>query len=100
MPAYWIARARVIDPAEYKKYSDRVPAIMEKHGGRFLSRAASYETLEGPDHFDRFAILEFDTLADVKRCFDSPEYQEAAEFRRHGAGEVEITVVENEEQTR
>ena len=100
MPAYWLARARVVDPAEYKKYTDRIPAIMEQYGGRTLSRGAPYETLEGPDRFDRFVLIEFDTMADVKRCFESPEYIEAAEFRRHGAGENEFTIIGGGEHTR
>ena len=32
MPAYWVARAKVNDPVEYKKYADRVPAILAKYG--------------------------------------------------------------------
>src|SRR5207253_2784494 len=32
MPAYWVARANVSDPATYKKYTDRVPDIVARHG--------------------------------------------------------------------
>ncbi|MBV8165789.1 MAG: DUF1330 domain-containing protein, partial [Alphaproteobacteria bacterium] len=28
MVAYWVARSRVNDPAQYKKYTDLVPDIM------------------------------------------------------------------------
>ena len=38
MPAYWVARAKVNDPAEYKKYADQVPAILAKYGGKPLAR--------------------------------------------------------------
>jgi len=38
MPAYWVARSRIIDPVEYKKYTDRIPAIFAKYGGRVLAR--------------------------------------------------------------
>jgi uncharacterized protein (DUF1330 family) len=99
MPAYWLARAKIIDPAEYKKYTDRIPAIMAKYGGRILSRGAPHETLEGPDHFNRFALIEFDSMDDVRRCFESPEYVEAASFRRHGAGENEFTIIDGGEHT-
>ena len=40
MPAYWVARARIIDPVAYKKYTDRAPAIIAKYGGRFWPAAA------------------------------------------------------------
>jgi Domain of unknown function (DUF1330) len=33
MPAYWVARSKVNDPAEYKKYADQVPPILAKYGG-------------------------------------------------------------------
>jgi uncharacterized protein (DUF1330 family) len=56
MPGYWIARAKVIDPVAYKRYTDRIPAILKLYGGEVLSRGATYETLEGPDHFDRFVL--------------------------------------------
>src|SRR6266700_4239568 len=38
MPAYWVARSRVIDPVEYKKYTDPLPAIFAKYGGKVLAR--------------------------------------------------------------
>ena len=34
MPAYWVARAKITDPVQYKKYTDLVPAIIAKHGKR------------------------------------------------------------------
>lgn len=37
MPAYWIARAKIDDPVEYKKYTDRVPAIIKQYGGKVLA---------------------------------------------------------------
>ena len=94
MPGYWVARAKIIDPVAYKRYTDRVPEIMKKYGGEVLSRGARYETLEGPDHFDRFVLIRFDSLEAAKRCFELPEYVEAASFRRSGAGEVENTVLD------
>ena len=37
MPAYWIARAKIHDPVEYKKYTDLVPGILQKFGGKVLA---------------------------------------------------------------
>lgn len=83
MPGYWVARAKVIDPVAYKRYTDRIPEIMKKYCGEVLSRGARYETLEGPDHFDRFLLIRFASFEAAKRCFESPV--EAASFRRSGA---------------
>ena len=95
MPAYWVARARVNDPVEYKKYTELVPAIVERHGGKVLARGGRFHINEGPDTFNRFVVIEFPTLEAGVACFQSPEYQEAAKFRRaDGVGIVENVIVE------
>ena len=95
MPAYWVARARINDPVEYKKYTDRVPAILAGFGGKVLARGGRYQILEGPEHFNRFVVIEFPTLEQGVACFNSREYQEAAAFRRKNkAGENELVMVE------
>lgn len=99
MPGYWVARSRVSDPAEYKKYTDRVPAILAKFGGRVLARGGRHQIMEGPETFNRFVVIEFPTLEQGIACFESPEYQEAAAFRRNGAGVVEVVMVDGGEAT-
>ena len=100
MPAYWIARARIHDPVEYKKYTDLVPGIIQKHGGKVLARGGQYQIMEGPEDFHRFVVIEFPTLQAGVACFESPEYVAAAAFRRAGAGVVENVIVEGGEATR
>ena len=41
MPAYWVARSKINDPVEYKQYTDLVPAIIAKFGGKVLAAAAT-----------------------------------------------------------
>lgn len=94
MPAYWTARARITDPAAYKKYTDRVPAIVSRFGGKILARGGRYRIMEGPENFERFVVIEFPTLEQAVACFESREYQEAAAFRRAGGGVVENVIVE------
>jgi uncharacterized protein (DUF1330 family) len=93
LPAYWVARSRIVDPVEYRRYTDLVPAIVAKYGGRVLARGGRFEIMEGPDKFQRFVVIEFDTLEHGVACFRSPEYEQAAAFRRNGAGEVETVMV-------
>jgi uncharacterized protein (DUF1330 family) len=100
MPAYWVARSKINDPVEYKKYTDRVPAIIAAHGGTVLARGGRYQIMEGPEKFHRFIVIEFLSLEQAVSCFNSPEYQEAAAFRRNGAGEVENVIVEGGDATR
>ena len=95
MPAYWVARSKINDPAEYKKYTDLVPAIIAKFGGKVLARGGRFEIMEGPDKFHRFIVIEFPTLEQGVACFNSKDYQEAAAFRRRNkAGENELVMVE------
>jgi uncharacterized protein (DUF1330 family) len=95
MPAYWIARGRINDPVEYKKYTDQVPQILKDHGGKILARGGKFKVMEGSDRYSRFVVIEFATMAQAIACYESPAYQEASAFRkRNGAGEVEIVVVE------
>ena len=94
MPAYWVARSRVIDPVEYKKYTDPLPAIFAKYGAKVLARGGRFQIMEGPEKFHRFVVIEFPTFEQGVACFRSPEYDQAAAFRRSGAGEVETIMVD------
>ena len=100
MSAYWIARATINDPVMYKKYTDLVPDIVSRHGGKILARGGRYQIMEGPETFHRFIVIEFPTLEKGVACFTSPEYQAAAAYRRGGAGIVENVIVEGGEATR
>jgi uncharacterized protein (DUF1330 family) len=100
MPAYWIARALVKDATQYKRYTDRVPAIVAAHGGRVLARGGRFQIMEGPADFHRFVVIEFPSLEAGVACFESPEYVEAASARRGGAGVVEIVMVEGGDATK
>ena len=94
MTAYWVARAKINDPVEYKKYTDFVPEILKAFGGKPLARGGKYRTLEGPETFERFIVVEFPSLEQAVACHQSPEYQEARKFRLNGVGHNELTIVE------
>ncbi len=99
MPAYWVARSRINDAVEYKKYTDLVPGIIGRYGGKVLARGGRYRIMEGPDKFHRFIVIEFPSFEAAVACFNSPAYAAAAVFRRNGAGEVENVIVEGGEAT-
>jgi uncharacterized protein (DUF1330 family) len=85
---------------QYKKYTDLVPAIIKQYGGTVLARGGRYQIMEGPETFHRFVVIEFPTLEQGVKCFQSPEYQAAASFRREGGGIVENVIVESGDATR
>jgi uncharacterized protein (DUF1330 family) len=98
--AYWVARARITDPEEYKKYTDRVPAILKQYGGKVLARGGASRILEGSDFHHRFVVIEFPSMERALACHASPEYQAAASFRRAGGGDVDIVIVEGDPRSR
>jgi uncharacterized protein (DUF1330 family) len=99
MPAYWVARSKINDPVEYKKYTDRIPAIIARFGGKVLARGGRFQIMEGPHKFQRFVVIEFPTFEQGVACFTSAEYDAAAAFRRNGAGEVETIMVDGGDAT-
>ena len=100
MAAYWLARSLIHDPVEYKKYTDLVPAIVEKYGGKVLARGGRYQIMEGPETFKRFVVIEFPSFEVCVACFESPEYVKAAAYRRSGAGIVENVILDSGEATK
>ncbi|HZP69850.1 MAG TPA: DUF1330 domain-containing protein [Pseudolabrys sp.] len=96
MVAYWVARSKVNNPDQYKKYTDLVPGIIQKFGGKILARGGKFRILEGPEKFRRFVVIEFPNFDDAVACYESVEYLEAAAHRRKdGASELEIVIVES-----
>jgi uncharacterized protein (DUF1330 family) len=100
MPAYWVARAKINGSTEYKKYADQAPAILAKYGGKVLARGGRFQIMEGPEKFQRFALIEFPTFEQGVACFQSDEYNKAAAFRRKGADEVETVILDGFETPR
>ena len=100
MKAYWVARSKIINKINYKKYTDLVPDIIEKYNGKILSRGGNFKFLEGTDQFHRFVIIEFPSLEDGKRCCLSKEYQKASSFRKNGSGLVNSILVASGDATK
>ena len=100
MAAYWLARARIVDRVEYKKYTDLVPDILHNFGGKVLARGGRYEILEGPEQFERHVVVEFPSMEQAIACHNSKEYQDAAAYRLQGAGINELVIVEGGDPTK
>ena len=94
MAVYWLARAKIINPVEYKKYNEAARQVWHKHPRKVLARGGRYEVLEGETFYERFIVQEFDTADAAKAYFYSPEYQAAAKFRRDAGNINELVLVE------
>jgi uncharacterized protein (DUF1330 family) len=85
MPAYLIAEVDVIDPAAYEDYRKQVPPIIAKYGGRYLVRGGKVESKEGGWTPPRFVIVEFPTMEQARKFYDSPEYAPVLAIRKRAS---------------
>jgi uncharacterized protein (DUF1330 family) len=81
MAAYVIADLEVTNPARYAEYRQRVPATVAAYGGRYLVRGGAHEVVEGSWHPRRLVVLEFPSLAEARRWYDSEAYREPKAMR-------------------
>jgi len=90
---YIIAQAAVTDALQYEGYKKLAQVAVEKYGGRYVVRGGATHLLEGDWHPPRLVILEFDTVDQARRFYDSPEY-EAAKRARAEAATMRMLLVE------
>ncbi|MCB1547752.1 MAG: DUF1330 domain-containing protein [Hyphomicrobiaceae bacterium] len=91
---YWIAHVTVTDPERYKDYVAANGVAFAKYGARFIVRGGASETrVGGTGGTPRHVVIEFDSYAVAKACYDSPEYQAAARIRDE-ASTAHIVIVE------
>lgn len=98
MPAYVVSMMSITDADTYRKYTDRTPPIVQKYGGKFLTRGGDVTTIEGDTYKDRMVILEFPSRHAVLDWMADPEYQAAILFR-HKASTATILLQEGDRNT-
>ena len=91
--AFIIAQATVSNPEQYEGYKALAGAAVAKYGGKYVVRGGATQLLEGDWEPPRLVILEFESVEQAKRFYDSPEYQ-AARAQRQGAAQMNMLVVE------
>jgi uncharacterized protein (DUF1330 family) len=75
MSAYLIVDIDIQDAAGLEEYRKQVPATITKYGGRFIVRGGKFEQLEGDWQPKRLVLLEFPSVEQAKRWYDSEEYR-------------------------
>jgi uncharacterized protein (DUF1330 family) len=81
MPAYLIVDLHIQDRAVFEEYRKLVPATIEKYGGRYVIRGGALEVLEGEWQPKRIVVLEFPSIEQARRWYDSEEYQQPKALR-------------------
>lgn len=90
---YIIARVRIDDAEQYKKYMAVSPDAIAAFDGKFVVRGGRHETAEGEDETRRMVVVEFPSFKAAKECYYSDVYQ-SAKALRDGAGEAQFVLVE------
>jgi len=94
---YWIAHVNITNPERYKDYIAANAAPLGKYGARFLVRAGDNILPEGQLLGGRrHAVIEFESYAVARACYESPEYQAALRIREE-ASTGEFIIIEGYE---
>ncbi len=86
MSVYLIADIKVTDDGWVPEYAANVHKLVEKHGGRYLSRSGNIETVEGEAKDSTLiAILEFPTRSALDSFAADPDYAPYGRARQAGS---------------
>ena len=93
MAAYVIVDVKINDPENYARYRPLVPATLEAYGGRFVVRGGALQSLEGDWAPERMVVMEFPSVEQARKWWNSPEYAPAKALRQRSA-DTRMLVVE------
>ena len=85
MSCYFIAQIRFHDRDEYAKYLDKADEIFSKYNGKYLAVDNEPKVVEGKWNYDRLVLIEFPGMHDLKKWYDSEEYQNILKHRLKAA---------------
>lgn len=92
MAAYVIVEVNVTDPQLFAEYAKGVPASIAAYGGKYLVRGGAVETKEGDWTPKRVVTLEFPSMDQARKWYDSPEYKPLLAMRLKAASAKLILV--------
>ena len=92
MKAYMIAHIEVTNPELMAKYREKVPAIVEKYGGKYLVRGGDSVLLEGDFFKHRMVLLEFPNREAAEKFYNSEEYAPIKQMRLAAGNNTSVIV--------
>ena len=92
MAAYAIVEVDVSDPQLFAEYARGVPATIAAYGGKYLVRGGKTETKEGGWAPKRVVVLEFPSMDQARKWYDSAEYKPLLDMRLKAASAKFILV--------
>jgi uncharacterized protein (DUF1330 family) len=85
MAAYIIGNIEITEPAAFREYRNRVGATVEQYGGKFVVRGGKVDSKEGDWQPRLLVMLEFPSLEQAERWYNSPEYKPLIAIRENAA---------------
>ena len=86
MSVYLIADIKITNDGWVPEYAANVHKLVEKHGGRYLSRSGNIDTIEGEKKDSTLiAILEFPTREALNNFATDPDYAPYGQARQSGS---------------
>lgn len=82
MSTYMIIDLEVTDPDKFAEYLEKIPAMIEKFGGRYLARGGKVTPIDGDWYPDRIIVLEFPAMENVTKWLTSRENMPLGDLRR------------------
>jgi uncharacterized protein (DUF1330 family) len=79
---YLVADVTVTNPGPYVEYQEKVPALVAKHGGKYLVRAGAMHPVEGSLGIERVVIVEFESMDAARRFYECAEYAPLLKLRK------------------
>lgn len=94
MRAYYIAEHIITDPGKFEEYRVQVLPMIEKYGGRYLTKGASHRFLERP-HWkpQRVVIIEFPDKDKLDAWYNSAEYLPLFKLRKESTSDQDMIIV-------
>ena len=93
MSAHMIVNLDVKDATAYEEYKAKVPALIHKHGGKYLVRGGKFDVIEGDWKPTRLVLFESPSVAAVQAFLDDPDYQPLRALRQR-VSKTDVVVME------
>ena len=91
MTAFYIGQHEIGDEAAFANHLKEVMPFVERHGGRYLTKAGAHEMLEG-QRPNRVVVVEFPNKQAIKDWYNDPAYRPLIAKRHAAARSVMIAV--------
>jgi uncharacterized protein (DUF1330 family) len=90
--AYYIGEHEIHDEAAFADYLKQVIPMIERFGGRYLTKPGTHEVLEGDWRPNRVVIIAFPDMASLRAWYHAPDYQPLIAKRQAAARDMMIAI--------